>query len=387
MNKILLMVGSSLALAAAIMTSDVNAAPRPDAPPLALRGTHSVGVRTLQIQDASRKRPLTLEVWYPAKLSANQSESTVYKATIGSTKFDLAGLAARDATAEAGKFPLVILSHGQAGSRYIMTYLTEHLASQGFVVAAIDHTGSTYDDITPPAYISSLVDRPLDVLFSIGEVAKAVPTSDENNVALMGYSYGGYTALNAAGIGLDKANLTDYCKASNNEGPCFALPFFDGLIPVRGSSVTKPDPRVKAVFVMSPYGIPWLSAQQLKDMRVPLFVGCGENDDIAVYKRDAQQAFNLSGSSSKYLLSLASASHNFFTNTPPESVRSNWTDFERWSEPAWDRERSNDIAKHFATAFLKQNLLKDSSADQYLTSKLNGFLPRTTIGVRLETGK
>jgi predicted dienelactone hydrolase len=387
MNKILLMVGSSLALATVVMTSDVNAAPRPDAPPLALRGTHSVGVRTLQIQDASRKRPLTLEVWYPAKLEANQSESTVYKAVIGSTHFDMPGKAFRDASAEAGKFPLVILSHGQAGSRYVMTYLTEHLASQVFVVAAIDHTGSTYDDITPPAYISSLVDRPLDLLFSIGEVAKAIPTSDGNNVALMGYSYGGYTALNAAGIGLDKANLTDYCKASNNEGPCFALPYFDGLTPVRGSSVTKPDPRVKAVFVMSPYGMPWLSAQQFKDMRVPLFIGCGENDDIAVYKRDGQQAFNLSGSSSKYLLSLASASHNVFTNNPPESVRGNWTDYERWFEPVWDRERVNDIAKHFAVAFLKQNLLKDSSADQYLTSKLNGFLPRTTIGVRLETGK
>ena len=146
MQKILLMIGTGLALAAAATALGQNT-PRPDAPTLAARGTHQVGVRTLQIEDASRKRPLMLEVWYPAKLTANQAESTIYKAAIGATKFDLSGRAARDAALETGTFPLVIVSHGQAGSRFIMTYLTEHLASRGYVVAAIDHTGSTYGDI------------------------------------------------------------------------------------------------------------------------------------------------------------------------------------------------------------------------------------------------
>ncbi len=384
MQKILLMIGAGLALAAA--TALGQNTPRPDAPTLAARGTHRVGVRTIQIEDASRKRPLTLEVWYPATLAANQSESTIYKAAIGATKFDLAGQAARDAALENGKFPLVIVSHGQAGSRFIMTYLTEHLASQGYVVAAIDHTGSTYGDITAPAYISSIVDRPLDILFSINEVAKTITSADSSNVALMGYSYGGYSVLNAAGVGLDKANLEAYCKATNNEGPCFALPYFDGLTPIRGSGVVKPDPRIKAVFAMAPYGTPWLSSKQLAALRVPLFVACGESDDVAVYKRDSRAAFLRAGSK-KYLLTLQSASHNAWTNNPPEVARGNWTDYERWFEPAWDRERLNDITKHFATAFLAQNLSKATSADQYLTTKLSGFRPRTTIGIKLEVGR
>jgi predicted dienelactone hydrolase len=383
MQKLLLMIGVA---AAASMTA-FGQTPRPDAPPLALRGKHFVGVRTLQLEDASRKRPLTLDVWYPAKLAANQSETTIYKATIGATKFDMPGKAARDATLEAGKFPMVLLSHGQAGSRYMMTYLTEHLASQGFVVAALDHTGSTYDDITQAAYISSLVDRPLDVLFSIDAVAKQISNADNNNVALMGYSYGGYTVLNASGIGLDKANLEAYCKSSNNEGPCFALPFFDGLTAVRGAGVVKPDPRVKAVFAMAPYGVPWLSAKQLESSNVPLFVACGEADDIATYKRDSRTAFTLAGTPNKYLLSLQAASHNAWTNNPPESVRGNWADYERWFEPAWDRERLNDISKHFATAFLQQHLNKNAEATKYLTSKLEGFRPRTTVGITLEVGK
>ncbi len=387
MQKILLMIGTGLALATASITALGQTISRPDAPPLAARGTHQVGVKTLNLTDATRKRPLTLEVWYPAKLRATQAERTIYKATIGTTKFDLPGRAARDATLETGKFPMVILSHGQAGSRFMMSYLTEHLASRGYVVAAIDHTGSTYDDITQAAYISSLVDRPLDILFSIGEIAKSMSNADGNNVGLMGYSYGGYSVLNAAGIGLDKANLEAYCKASNNEGPCFALPFFDGITQVRGSSVVKADPRIKAVFAMAPYGIPWLSATQLKAMKTPLFVACGAQDDIATYKRDAQTAFKTSGSSSKYLLTLDGASHNPWTNNPPEAARGNWSDYERWFEPVWDRERLNDITKHFATAFLGQNLMMDKSGDKYLSEKLEGFKPRTTIGISLEVGK
>jgi predicted dienelactone hydrolase len=357
---------------------------RPDAPPLATRGLHKVGVKTLQLTDPARERHLTLEVWYPAQLEVDQVEKTVYTAMIGTTKFDLSGNAARDARLQPGKFPLVILSHGQPGSRFMMSYLTEHLASNGFVVAAIDHTGSTYDDLTPESYISSLIDRPLDILFSIAQVAANIPNADANNVALAGYSYGGYSSLNAAGLGLDKANLEAYSNASNNEGPSFALPYFEELIKIRGKDVIQPDPRIKALFVMAAYGIPWLSPEQFASMSIPLFVACGEDDDVALYKRDSAMAFKLSGAKPKYLLTIQSALHNPFSNNPPEEARANFEDFERWFEPVWDRERLNDITKHYATAFLNQSLKQDASAAQYLQSNLHGFLPRTTLGIRLE---
>lgn len=360
--------------------------PRPDAPPLAARGAHQVGVKTLELTDATRARNLTLEVWYPADLDANQYEKTTYKAVIGSTKFDLEGRAARDAKLLPGKFPLVILSHGQPGSRFMMSYLTEHLASCGFVVAAIDHTGSTYDDLTPESYGSSIVDRPLDILFSIDAVAAKITNANPGNVALMGYSYGGYSSLNAAGLGLDKANLEAYAEISGNEGPSFALPFFDDLCKVRGKDLIKPDPRVKAVFVMAPYGIPWLSGAQFASLDIPLFVACGREDDVALYERDAVMAFKISGAKTKYLLTLEAALHNPFTNNPPVEARANFKDFERWFEPVWDMERLNDINKHFATAFLTQSLYQDETAAQYLQSDLHGFLPRTALGIKLEVG-
>jgi predicted dienelactone hydrolase len=377
----------SFALVAGLAMTDLAmAAPRPDAPPYAKRGSEQVGVKTLTLTDPSRKRTLTAEVWYPAQIADAKAEATLYDTQIGALKFKLAGVAGRDATAKAGPWPLVVVSHGQPGTRYMLSYLAEHLASQGFVVAALDHTGSTYGDISQSAYISAIADRPLDVLFTIGALAKVLPNIDSNNVGLVGYSYGGYTSLNAAGVGLDKAGLADYCQKSNNEGPCFALPFFDGL-QARAMSNVKPDPRIKAVFIMAPYGAPWLSNAQLSALKLPLFVAGGDQDDVAVYARDAKTIFNTSGSPQKYLLTLAGALHNPWVNSPPPESRAAWSEYERWSEPVWDKERAQDITKHFAAAFLLRFLKNNSNAGQSLASNLPGFLPRTTIGVKLETNK
>ena len=45
-----------------------------------------------------------------------------------------------------GPFPLVIVSHGYPGNRFLMAHLAENIASKGFVVASIDHVDSTYRD-------------------------------------------------------------------------------------------------------------------------------------------------------------------------------------------------------------------------------------------------
>ena len=42
-----------------------------------------------------------------------------------------------------GPHPLIVFSHGNSGFRRQSTFLTTHLASRGFVVAAPDHTGNT----------------------------------------------------------------------------------------------------------------------------------------------------------------------------------------------------------------------------------------------------
>ena len=70
----------------------------------------------------------------------------------------------------AGPYPLLIISHGYPGNRFLLSHLAENLASKGYVVASIDHTDSTYSD--QAAFGSTLLNRPLDQLFVLNEMAR-----------------------------------------------------------------------------------------------------------------------------------------------------------------------------------------------------------------------
>ncbi len=73
----------------------------------------------------------------------------------------------RNATPDkvASPYPLVIVSHGYPGSRVLLSYLTENLASKGYVVAAIDHTESTHGDTK--GFQSTLLNRAKDISHSL----------------------------------------------------------------------------------------------------------------------------------------------------------------------------------------------------------------------------
>jgi hypothetical protein len=159
----------------------------PLAPDLAAFGPHVVGVRTITVAFPGRPdvlrtqeggptavadRVLVLEVWYPASLAAGQVPGCEYATTSRdpAVPITLRGRAVRDAAPlpASTPFPLVILSRGYPGNRYLMSHLGEHLASRGFVVVAIDHPGSTYAD--QKGFASTLYHRPFDLLFVIGEI-------------------------------------------------------------------------------------------------------------------------------------------------------------------------------------------------------------------------
>src|SRR5579862_4998387 len=87
-------------------------------------GPSAVGVRTVEIRDRDRGRTFPCEIWYPAADPAPAGERTPQ----------------RDARAAAGLHQLVIFSHYSGGGRRTARYLTIHLASHGYAVAAMDHS-------------------------------------------------------------------------------------------------------------------------------------------------------------------------------------------------------------------------------------------------------
>ncbi len=165
----------------------------PDAPELSARGEHTLGVRTLEFvnndqidilnskdgKDPLYNRKLTVELWYPAEVPSDTEVSVSYEEVMGTRgdslrpliPFTFKGRALRDAQPKTteGKLPLIIVSHGYVGSRYLMTYLTENLASKGYIVVAIEHTDSTFKDAAP--FQSTLLNRAQDIQFILNEMA------------------------------------------------------------------------------------------------------------------------------------------------------------------------------------------------------------------------
>ena len=132
---------------------------RPDEP-----GPFPVGRTSFEIVDATRgDRTLPVDVWYPAV--DDGSPASAYDLLLAAI---VSPLALADPPVAPGPLPLLIFSHGSGGVRFQSYFLTELLASHGFVVAAPDHVGNSATDIflpVPPPFETK--DRPLDVSFLI----------------------------------------------------------------------------------------------------------------------------------------------------------------------------------------------------------------------------
>jgi predicted dienelactone hydrolase len=397
---------------------------RSDAPALAALGAYSVGVKTLNFTNPNQldvvnakadgttpsyNRPLTVEVWYPAKLAAGQAAAGEYKAMTrdGKTTATLFGKAVRDASADAsgGPYPLIIMSHGYPGNRFLLSHLGENLSSKGYVVVAIDHTDSNYENIL--AFGSTLLNRSLDQLFVLNEMAR-LNTNDPgatlkglvnaNKTALIGYSMGGYGALNTVGAGFTAASV----------GYSWGTP--NGALAVRqqGNATYQAslDSRIKAAVAFAPWGYNrgFWDATGLAGVRTPVFFVAGSVDSTSGYSPGVRSLYEGTVNAQRYLLTYENANHN--AGAPiaaPKETRgltcgtgtNTFACAEHYTDPVWDNVRMNNIAQHFATAFLNKYLKADAAMDAYLNLVPNavdgkgssywaGFAPNTAVGLRLE---
>jgi predicted dienelactone hydrolase len=362
--------------------------PGPDAPELARRGSFPVGVRTVEIihrnqidilkfDKATGKaplydRPLKVEVWYPAVIPPGKEEKTTYFSAMFGTQntggtLEIAGKALRDAPPVAGqRFPLVIVSHGYPGSRTFMTYLTENLASKGYVVAAIDHTDSVFGEVR--GFPSTLLNRSNDQLFTIESIGAMThdPGSflnglaDPENVAIVGYSMGGYGALASAGAGYSRNSLLPKVVPGGYMDDWYAeSPKFQGI---RRSEI-------KAIVAIAPWGEQppnnaW-DEKGLEGIHIPSLFIVGDHDDVAVYETGVKRAFERAVNSDRCMLVYEGARHNTGANPPPPGL----TDLrlvQGFDEPVWRKDRITEINQHFITAFLDWQLKHDQTRRDYV---------------------
>jgi predicted dienelactone hydrolase len=271
------------------------------------------------------------------------------------------GRGARNGSAAKGPFPLVLMSHGYPGNRYLMAPLAEVIASHGFVVASIDHAGSTYADQLPLA--STLYHRPLDLRFVLdrlgGPSAPLEGVIDATRTGVIGYSMGGYGALVFAGAAIAP-------EAVNH-----AVAPAGGLLArhAEGSAelAALTDERIAAVIAFGPYGNNagiW-RAEGLAQMTRPLLVIAGDHDDTSGY--EAMRGIWAGCSHpERHLLTFYNAGHNAGAPMPAPSESYamsstlGWPPFEHYADAVWDSVRMNNIAAHACVAMLSAHLMGDT---------------------------
>ena len=240
------------------------------------------------------KRPITTTIWYPAVKGAKEKAWNI--------AFFKAGWNARDAeiSTKHGKYPLVVLSHGTGGSAMQLSWLAETLASNGYIVAAVNHHGNTAaeDKLVAQGFvlwwerardISVLIDKLLiDQQFG----QRIIPSE----ITMVGFSLGGYTAIALAGGITDREQWRVFCNNTPQAVICKAPPESDLLLEkfnqlvannqqvkdsILRSKKSYKDARIKAVYVIAPVHAPAFTLSSLANIDIPVKINVGDNDKQA----------------------------------------------------------------------------------------------------------
>lgn len=183
-------------------------------------------------------RPLRVSIWYPAVDEAAAAEPMQLVDFLGVTEATLDQVinelvdelgadrvevnfadkalgSILDARLRPGRWPLVVFSHGAGGVRFQSVFLTEYLASHGFIVISPDHEGDAtltviegqVVKVQVRSFVQSAFERPLDVSFLIDRMAEADRNPDHwlygavetARVGATGHSFGAFTSITVVG--------------------------------------------------------------------------------------------------------------------------------------------------------------------------------------------
>ena len=374
----LLFGGAVLVSATAAISPSVSAAqtlykpfPADVMPSLSEKGNYDVGVKTIEaaypakVKDIAGnevERSLTLEVWYPAASSAQKA--TYINETRSGQVFEVQADASRDAPiADADTdFPVIVISHGYTGYRTLMFYLGEHLASHGYVVAAIDHTDSTNKDVNfaenpYSGFPSTLLNRSRDQVLSLNSISENTffkESVDASKAGVIGYSMGGYGAVSTVG-GCYAFNDQTAATFTGTQDPKTAALIKEALNTCAGGKASSEEalPAWKAALALAPWGgqHQLFDVQSLNNIKVPVLYVAGDNDDISGYD-GIKWLFDNTGSKESKLLTIKNARHNVAPHPAPKEAYGSEFDLGSYIEPAWEVQKLNAINEHFALALM-----------------------------------
>jgi predicted dienelactone hydrolase len=236
-------------------------------------------------------------IWYPADSAA--AEQPQWIGPPDSPLFSL-GAAAPSAKPAAGRFPLIVLSHGTGGSAPMLAWLGAVLAAHGYIAAGVHHPGNNSLEPYTAAGFSLWWERATDLTEVIDHMLADPEFGihvDSKRIGAAGFSLGGYTMIEIAGGITDRAAYQEFCSSPAPDAICKAPPEFPNLVDYFNQldEMSKTDPeiatslsheksshrdaRVRAVFAMAPALGPAFRPAGLKKIAIPIQIVAGVDDD------------------------------------------------------------------------------------------------------------
>lgn len=239
----------------------------------------------------------------PDPVSGGQTDGFVFypssEPSPGTTAFGPYEVAARlGAHAIAGAKPLVVISHGNGGSRLGHHDLATFLASHGFIVATLNHPKDDFEDTSGVGHVEVLGGRPVQVKSTI-TMLLADPhwktLIDPTRIGVAGFSAGGYTSLMVAGAKPRLNLFVGFCdRYPKDDNVCGHRAAFTAEAAKSGLTLSQMfqqtqdqldrygdthDPRVKAAFAMAPLSLIF-DAHSFDGVTIPIYLYYGQNDHV-----------------------------------------------------------------------------------------------------------
>lgn len=234
----------------------------------------AAGFRQLTSVAGDGSRKLDIAVWYPA--AAGEA------VLVGDNKVFVGQSVQTDAPLAPGLHSLVVLSHGFSGHVFNQGWLAVDLAAHGYVVAAVNHPGTTSRNMDK-AVGARLWERPRDISRVIDELTRNPAWAISNDgVAVIGHSLGGWTVMELAGARFDVPLFEADCRENKKLAPCEVYRQLGAGVDAEAKTALQQDlsdPRVKAVVSLDLGLARGFDAESLSRVGVPVLVIAADGGD------------------------------------------------------------------------------------------------------------
>ena len=232
----------------------------------------SVGFQQFKLA-SDTSRPLKVSLWYPTSQNTPSESVAENIAFIGTA-------VVKNASVLPTKHPLVLLSHGYRGNWKNQSWLANALALKGYVVAALNHPGTTTFDHSR-LQASQWWQRTHDLVRVLDYLLEDTiwrASIDAENVSAIGHSLGGWSVMQLVGAQLDRDAFKAQCLLYPNPRICGLTNELGLTSPQPGEpkSLNFYDPRIKKAVILDLGLARSFSLESMEKVETPvLILGAG----------------------------------------------------------------------------------------------------------------